>query len=65
MLWQAGNKSLVNGSNTGKFCLKRVICLGFISDATDNITPADSNIINAVGIETIVIAKENNKGIYS
>ncbi len=36
---------------------------GFDGDATDNITLADSNIING-GIETIVIAKEN-KGIHT
>lgn len=57
-----GNKSSSNGS-TAIFAQKGNLLQGFDGDATDNITLADSNIING-GIETIVIAKEN-KGIHT
>ncbi|HAX5205080.1 TPA: hypothetical protein JZG67_004794, partial [Escherichia coli] len=57
-----GNKSSSNGS-TAIFAQKGSVLNGFNGDATDNITLADSNIING-GIETIVIAKEN-KGIHT
>lgn len=58
-----GNKSSSNGS-TAIFAQKGNLLQGFDGDATDNITLADSNIING-GIETIVIAKENKEFIQS
>lgn len=53
-----GNKNYSNGS-VAIFAQK---C--FNGDATDNITLADSNIING-WIETIVIAKNNKTGIHT
>ncbi|EIC1582366.1 outer membrane autotransporter HyxB, partial [Escherichia coli] len=57
-----GNKSYSNGS-TAIFAQKGNLLQGFDGDATDNITLADSNIING-GIETIVTAG-NKTGIHT
>lgn len=57
-----GNKSYSNGS-TAIFAQKVNLLQGFDGDATDNITLADSNIING-GIETIVTAG-NKTGIHT
>ena len=57
-----GNKSSSNAS-TAIFAQKGSLLQGFDGDATDNITLADSNIING-GIETIVTAG-NKTGIHT